>query len=59
MGINPININVYWVLTRYPIRPNYNSSIISKNRPIVKYPKTSCLARKFYENVDTIFIIHY
>ena len=37
--LNPININVYWVLTGYPIRVNYNPSIIFTNHPTLKYPK--------------------
>ena len=41
MGINPININVYWVLIGYPIRPNYDPSIISTNHPTLKYSKTT------------------
>ena len=28
MGINPINIIAYWVLTGYPIRPNYEKTKI-------------------------------
>ena len=40
MGINLININVYWVLIGYPIRPNYDP-IISTNHPTLKYPKTT------------------
>ena len=39
--LNPININVYWVLTSYPIRPNYDPSIIFTNRQTQKYPKTT------------------
>ena len=46
MGINPININVYWVLNGYPIRPNYDPSIISTNHPTLKYFKTT----KFTKN---------
>ena len=41
MGVNPININVYWVLIGYPIRPNYDPSIISTNHPTLKYCKTT------------------
>ena len=37
--LNSININVYWVLIGYPIRPNYGISIISTNHPTLKYPK--------------------
>ena len=37
--LNPININVYWVLNGYPIRPNYDASIISTNQQTLKYPK--------------------
>ena len=45
--LNPININVNWVLTGYLIRPNYDLSIISINHPTPtptptpKYSKTT------------------
>ena len=45
MGINPININAYWVLNGYPIRPNYDPSIISTNQPTLKYPKTTKMTK--------------
>ena len=45
MGINPININVYWVLIGYPIRPNYKPSIISTNRSTLKYPQTTKITK--------------
>ena len=53
MGINQlnsININIYWVLTRYqldPIRPNYDQSIISTNHPTLIYPKTTKNDQKY------------
>ena len=43
--LNPININVYWVLNGYPIRPNYDPSIISTNQPTLKYPKTTKITK--------------
>ena len=45
MRLNPININVYWVLIGYPIRPNYNPSIISTNHPTLKYSKTTKITK--------------
>ena len=40
MGINSININIYWVLTGYPIWLNYDSSIIFTNHLTSRYPKS-------------------
>ena len=37
LNINPININVYWVLIGYPIRLNYDPSIISTNHPTLEW----------------------
>ena len=39
MGINPININVYLILTGYTIILNYDSSIISTNHLTLKIPQ--------------------
>ena len=41
MGINSINININWILTRYPTRPNYDPSITYPNHSTLKYPKTT------------------
>ena len=43
--LNPININVYWVLIEYPIRPNYDPTIISTNYPTLKCPKTTKITK--------------
>ena len=43
--LNPININIYWVLIRYSIRPNYDPSIISTNHPTIEYPKTNKITK--------------
>ena len=45
MGINPININVYWVLIGYPIRLNYDPTIISTNHPTLKCPKPTKITK--------------
>ena len=43
--LNPISINVYWVLIGYPIRLNYNPIIISTNHPTLKYSKTTKITK--------------
>ena len=43
--LNSININFYWVLIGYSIRPNYDSSIIFTNHLILKYPKPQKLPK--------------
>ena len=43
--LNSININVYWVLIGYPIKPNYDPSIIFTNHPTLKYPKTNKITK--------------
>ena len=45
MGINPININIYWVLIGYLIRPNYGPTIISTNHPTLKCHKTTKITK--------------
>ena len=41
MGVISPKSNVNWVLIGYPIRPKYDSSIISINQSTLKYPKTT------------------
>ena len=43
--LNLININVYWVLIGYSIRPNYDPTIISTNHPTLKCPKTTKITK--------------
>ena len=45
--LNPININVYWVLIGYPVPnwPNYDTTIISTNHPTLKCLKTTKITK--------------